>query len=427
MPLNSSTRRLRSRTSCSPRFAGAAGGGASYTEGVNGLTTILALPAAAAVATWCYLVGARGFFWRAGSQLIPPADALPRGGRVAVVIPARNETEGIGLCIESLLRQSFRGSLEIVLVDDASTDGTAKAAREAARQAGAESRLTVIEGRRLPDGWSGKLWAVQQGIEHVLNTAQQPDFILLTDADIVHAPESLQTLVATAERGGYELTSVMVRLQCRTRAEKLLIPAFVFFFFMLYPPRWIADARQKAAGAAGGCMLVRPAALAAAGGMEAIRGEIIDDCALAGLIKRRGGRVYLGLATETVSLRSYASWDEIGNMIARTAFNQLRHSAWLLAGSLLGLTLTYLLPVISLLFGVATGQAGPALLGGAAWLLMFAAYWPMVRFYGLNPLWAAALPLAAGFYMGATFVSAARYWSGRGGQWKGRAQDMAKK
>lgn len=392
---------------------------------MNGLSTILALLGAAAVATWCYLVGGRGWFWRVGGQIIPPAEAAPLPYRVAVVIPARNEAESIGRAVESLLRQRFQGTIDIVLVDDASTDQTVAAARAAARRCGADSPLTVIEGRPLPLGWSGKLWAVAQGIECVAGAALQPHYILLTDADIVHAPDGLATLVATAERGGYDLTSVMVKLACRTRAEKLLIPAFVFFFFMLYPPRWIADRRRKFAGAAGGCMLVRPAALAAAGGIEAIRGEIIDDCALAAIIKRRGGRVYLGLTEETVSLRSYPGLGEIGDMIARTAFNQLHHSAWLLAGGLLGLTLTFLLPVICLVFGAVTGQLGPALLGGAGGVLMFVAYRPMVRFYGLGLRWTALLPVAAAFYMGATFVSAWRYWFGRGGQWKGRAQDVA--
>jgi hopene-associated glycosyltransferase HpnB len=402
----------------------------------GGIANAVLFVGVAAVAVWCYLLAARGGFWKTGQQLLAPdvssvvryvfasgAAGQPPAVRVAVVIPARNEAEGIGRAIASLLAQSFADACEIVVVDDASTDGTAEVARAAAREAGAEARLTVLAGQPLPPGWTGKLWAVEQGIAHATRAGTPLDFLLLTDADVVHAPDSLATLVAVAEDGGYDLTSVMVKLACRTHAERLLVPAFVFFFFLLYPPRWITDGRRRTAGAAGGCMLVRPAALQAAGGMAAIRSEIIDDCALAALLKRHGGRVKLGLVRETVSLRSYASCGEIGHMIARTAFHQLRHSAALLAGALAGLVLTFVAPVAWLLLGLVMWQLMMALLGLVAWLLMFITYRPMVRFYGLSSLWALTLPAAAVFYMGATVVSALRYWSGRGGQWKGRAQD----
>ncbi len=261
---------------------------------------------------------------------------------------------------------------------------------------------------------------MQQGVERAL--ALNPQFLLLTDADVEHSPHNVATLAALAEAGGYDLASFMVKLHCRSFAEKLLIPAFVFFFFMLYPPEWIRDPRRKTAGAAGGCTLVRPAALQRIGGIAAIRQEIIDDCALARAIKSSGGKVWLGVTGDTRSLRPYDSFGEIERMIARTAFNQLRHSSWLLLGAVAGMTLLYLLP-LSLL---ASRALILAVIGGAAYLLMIATYYPMIRFYELNPLWALTLPLSAVFYMAATIHSAVKFWSGRGGEWKGRAQDAGR-
>jgi len=349
---------------------------------------------------------------------------LPRTGQtlsagqrlIAVIIPARDEAAVIGESVSSLLRQNGSASIHIFVADDNSIDGTAAAAHQAAASNLRSDALTVIPGQPLPPGWSGKLWAVQQGIEQAL--LLQPQFLLLTDADIQHSPENVASLVALAEREGYDLVSFMVKLHCSSVAEKLLIPAFVFFFFMLYPPPWIRDSRRKTAGAAGGCILIRPEALARAGGIAAIRNEIIDDCALAAAVKRSGGKVWLGLTSETRSLRAYISFAEIERMIARTAFNQLRHSAWLLAGALAGLALMFIVPV-GLLF------SGLWPLGAGAYLLMSIAYLPLVRFYGLNALWTLTLPLAAAFYMWATLHSAVKYRSGCGGEWKGRAQDAA--
>ena len=373
---------------------------------------------------WLYLLLARGGFWRVKKNLpssrLGTVAALGRGGksfRVAVIVPARNEAEFIGESITSILSQLGNHSIQIFLVDDGSTDGTADAAGKAAAQTGKSSALTVITSRPLPAGWTGKLWAVQQGIERAREFA--PEFLLLTDADILHSPDNLATLIAVAEGGPYDLASFMVKLQCRTAAEKFLIPAFVFFFFKLYTPSWISDPHRKTAGAAGGSILVRPQALERAGGIEAIRGEIIDDCALAKAVKQQEGRVWLGLTPETVSLRPYKTFAEVGRMISRTAFNQLNHSVLMLFAAFIGLTLMYLAPPL-LLF---SRHPLPITLGALAWLLMTAAYLPMVRFYGLNPLWALALPFAAIFYMGATLRSAFNFWSGRGGQWKGRTQD----
>jgi hopene-associated glycosyltransferase HpnB len=262
------------------------------------------------------------------------------------------------------------------------------------------------------------MWAVSQGVERAL--AGSPDFLLLTDADIQHEPGSLATLIAIAENGGFDVASFMVKLRSDTFAERALIPAFVFFFFLLYPPAWIRDGKRKTAGAAGGCILIRPAMLRKAGGIEAIRGEVIDDCALARRVKSAGGRIWLGLTDGTKSTRSYKSFGEIEKMIARTAFRQLNHSALLLMGTLAGLALTYVLPIMVIF----SGQGFYFVLGVAAWALMTAAYLPMVRFYKQSPVWAVLLPAIAVFYAGATFHSAVKYWMGRGGEWKGRMQDV---
>ena len=381
----------------------------------------LALIAASlCLVAWLYLLLAHGRFWmvrRLAAQNLPLAKIA---GPIAVVIPARNEAAVIGRSVSSLLQQSCASSLHIFVVDDNSADGTADAARLPATEMFPAERLTVVSGRPLPHGWSGKLWAVQQGIERAL--ASNPQFLLLTDADIEHSPENVATLVALAEAGDYDLASFMVKLHCRSLAEKLLIPAFVFFFFLLYPPEWIRNSRRKTAGAAGGCILVRPAALERIGGIAAIRQEIIDDCALARAVKSTGGKVWLGVTIDTRSLRPYNSFAEIERMIARTAFNQLRHSVWLLLGAIAGMALLYVLPLGLL----ASKSPLLASIGGVSYLLMAAIYCPMVRFYGLNPLWGLALPFSAMFYMAATIDSAVKYWSGRGGEWKGRAQDAAR-
>jgi hopene-associated glycosyltransferase HpnB len=372
------------------------------------------------VILWLYLLVAHGRFWRvqpvASEEAAEPAVAGP----IAVVIPARNEADVIGDAVRSLLQQTCAGVLHIFLVDDHSTDETAEAAQKAASGSSNPVALTVISGQPLPDRWTGKLWALQQGIDQAL--LLRPQFLLLTDADIRHSPYSIATLVGIADRGGYDLASFMAKLHCRTLPEKLLIPAFVFFFFLLYPPEWIRNPRRKIASAAGGCILIRPEALDRAGGVAAIRGEIIDDCALANRVKRNGGKVWLGVTPDTHSLRAYKTFGEIERMIARTAFNQLQHLAWLLIGAVVGLLLIYLLP-LALIF---SGSHTLALLGAAAYLLMFVSYLPMVRFYGLNPAWALTPPFSAAFYMVATLHSAFNYWSGRGGEWKGRAQDRVR-
>ncbi len=377
------------------------------------LTALACIP----LLLWIYLLLAHHGFWRVSRQFAPAHESQPSSPTVVAVIPARNEAASIERAVKSLLQQNFPGLLHIIVVDDNSEDGTGDLARHAAASLGKESQLNVLEGRPLPPGWTGKMWAVSQGVAEAETVS--PDYLLLTDADIEHAPNNVTELVSIAGQGSCDLVSYMVKLNCETLPEKALIPAFVFFFFMLYPPAAIKSTRSKTAGAAGGCMLIRRTALQNAGGIAHIRSEVIDDCALAKAVKSSGGRTWLGLTATTHSLRKYVTFSEIERMIARTAFNQLRHSWMLLIGTCVGLVITYLLP-LALLF---TGRPIPALIGAATWALMSIAYVPMVRFYGRSVLWSITLPFAAAFYMAATIHSAIQYATGRGGQWKGRSQD----
>jgi len=366
---------------------------------------ILAL-AVLTVLIWAFLLAGRGFFWVMREAVLPRALPAPPP-RVAAVTPARNEAATIAAAAGSLLAQDYAGPFKVIVVDDHSTDGTAQQARMPG--------VSVVSARPLPSGWTGKVWAMSEGLTAA--AAFEPDYVLFADADIVLPPDSLSTLVSQAQSGAYHLVSLMVKLRCHTFAEKLLIPAFVFFFLKLYPPAWVRDPRRRTAGAAGGCLLVRAATLTKIGGMAAIRGEVIDDCALARAVKRAGGGVWLGLAGEQRSLREYPTLADAGRMISRTAFTQLRYSTPRLLGAVAGMALTYLAPPLLLAAG-----GVPAALGALAWALMTAAYIPALRLYRLSPLWALALPLAALFYTGATVSSALRYWRGRGGSWKGRFQ-----
>jgi hopene-associated glycosyltransferase HpnB len=371
------------------------------------------LAAGATLAIWLYLFLFRGGFWREFTRRIALPAPLANAPRIVAVVPARDEAELVAHSIGSLAAQIVPGYFHIVLVDDHSSDGTAAAAASAAER----DLLTVISAAPLPAGWKGKLWAVAEGVRHAVTL--RPDYLLLTDADIVHAPENVAHLAARAVAEGYDLVSYMATLACDTPAERALVPAFVFFFFLLYPPAWIRSPRHAAAGAAGGCMLIRYAMLEKIGGIAAIRGELIDDCALARAVKRAGGRVWLGLSETTHSIRPYRTFAEVGRMISRSAFTQLRHSAVLLVGTVAGLLLTYLAPPLLTLFAPqpAAGMAA------VAWLLMSVCYAPALRFYRIPWFAAPLLPLVALFYAGATVDSAMAYWSGTGGQWKGRVQD----
>ncbi|HXY98535.1 MAG TPA: glycosyltransferase [Stellaceae bacterium] len=371
--------------------------------------------AALSLAVWLYLLFGRGGFWRpySGDPVAPPG----RWPSVAAIVPARDEAAVVGDAIASLLAQRYAGSFRIVLVDDHSTDGTSEVARAAAARFGKEQSLELRAAPPLPQGWSGKLWALNAGVDAVEAAGDPPELYLFTDADIVHAPDDLAALVARAEAERRDLVSEMVLLRCDSLAERLLVPAFVFFFAMLYPFRWSNDPRSATAAAAGGCVLLRASALRRIGGFASIRGALIDDCALAKAVKKSGGSIWLGLTRQTRSVRAYPGVGDVWRMVARTAYAQLRYSPLLLAGTVLGLAVAYLAPVALIFAGGIV-----AWLAGAAWAAMTLAYLPMVRFYALSPAWALLLPAAASVYLAATVDSARRYWQGAGGEWKGRVE-----
>ena len=411
---------------------------------MDGILLLLsALLTSACLVAWAWLVLARGQFWRTDQRLPPTpppsADNQLSVGSTAqwpgfrVVVPARNEAQVLPRTLPTLLGQDYPGRFHITLVDDRSEDGTAEVARRVALDEDAVQRLTVVAGEPPPPGWTGKLWAVQQGLG-----AGQPagaEFVMLTDADIAHPPESLRALVQKAESARLDLVSLMARLRVETVWDRLLIPAFVFFFAKLYPFRWANDPRESAAAAAGGCMLVRGEALARSGGLEPIADRLIDDCALAELIKRRGrpegGRIWLGLSQDVRSLRIYGGLRPIWSTVARTAFAQLNYSAMLLVGTVLGMVSLYLVPVLGALGGLVAVATGPSVLGiwlasagVATWALMAASYIPMLRWHSTSPLFAPLLPLTAILYTMMTVNSALRFWRGEGGRWKGRTYGM---
>ena len=367
------------------------------------MTLLALLP----LAIWLYLLLAHGQFWRARDRDTAPLPAPAAWPAIVAVVPARDEADVIARSIGSLAAQAYPGDFRIVLVDDGSSDGTGDIAR-----AIGSPRVTVVDGAPLPPGWTGKLWAVEQGI----TAAHAPHYLWLTDADIAHAPDTLASLVARAESGNLVLASLMAKLRCDTLAERALVPAFVFFFQLLYP--FARVNRPTGIGAAaGGCMLVRTDALATAGGIGEVRGALIDDCAVGALMKRQG-RIWLGLTDRSVSIRPYESWGSVAAMIARSAYAQLRYSPLLLAGTTLGLGITYLLAPALALFAHGAAQA----IGIAAWALIALSFQPMLRFYRRSPLWGVALPAIAAFYGGCTLLSAWQHQRGRGGMWKGRAQ-----
>ncbi len=368
-------------------------------------------------AAWIYLVFFRGGFWRADQRLGDgPIQAPRRWPPIVAVIAARNEADVIQRCIASLLAQDYPRAFSIVLVDDDSSDATAALAMSAAAAAGGRDRLIVVPGRAAPAGWAGKVWAMSQGADQCDAVMPEARYLLFSDADIDHDRSSLRRLVALAEAGQLDLASLMVMLSVDGFWDRYLIPPFVFFFQMLYPFAWVSDPAAKPA-AAGGCMLARRSALRAAGGLSAIRGALIDDCALARLIAHSGGKLWLGLTAKTRSLRPYAGFCGVWNMVARNAYTQLGHSPLRLVLCVAGMTLVYAVPVAVL--PLASGPAA-AMAGLAAYALMCVAYWPTIWLY--RQAWPAALllPFAAAFYMVMTIGSAWRGWRGRGGAWKGR-------
>ncbi len=363
---------------------------------------------------WMYLIFGRGHFWLEKPQGMP-ADQWLTTPDVAIVVPARNEADVIGRSIRSLLRQDYTGPYKIFLVDDHSTDDTATIARDMAEQQMQGARLVVVNAPELQPGWGGKVAAMQAGYEAVKQTLPNAEYILFTDADIEHSPDSLRELVTRSESGRLTLASFMVRLNCHTFWEKLLIPAFVFFFMMLYPFPWVRDHESRMAAAAGGAMLVRRSALDQMGGFTTMKDALIDDCTLAKHMKAQGD-IWLGLSTRTVSLRHYSTLQEIWDMVARTAYTQLSYSPLLLAVCVVGMALTFLVPVCAFIFGTDAIQ----LAGFVAWFLMAFAYMPTLRTYRQSSLLAWALPFIALIYLLATIDSARRHMQGAGGLWKGR-------
>jgi len=383
--------------------------------------SLLQALSAASLLAWLYLTFLHGRFWRAEARLEPGASPAPADGgawpAVVAVVPARNEEDAAPRSVRSLLAQDYPGPFEILLVDDQSEDATAARIRELAAS---DPRLTLVRTPPRPAGWVGKMWAVHTGVAEAARRRPDAEFLLLTDADVEHTPGNLRRLVARARGERLDLVSLMVRLHCERGWERLLIPAFVYFFQKLYPFPRINDPRSRTAGAAGGCMLVRREALARAGGIEAIRGEIIDDCALGKALKTNG-RVWVGLGPSEYSFRPYAGLADVWSMVARSAYTQLGHSPLLLAGTGLGLTLVYLVPPLLALGWPLHGDATAAALALAAWGLMAWTFQPTLRDYGRSRWLGLALPVAGALYLAMTFDSARRHRQGRGAEWKGRA------
>lgn len=403
---------------------------------------------------WSGLLGFRGQFWRANQRLEVQATELEFWPRVCAVIPARNEAQLLPLTLRSLLKQDYPGSFSVILVDDHSTDGTAQVARKLAQEAQQAQKLQVISAQPLPPGWTGKLWALEQGICYAQQQTPPPDYFLLTDADIEHESTNLRQLVTKGETQKLDLVSLMVLLRCQSFWEQLLIPAFVFFFQKLYPFPWVNNPNNSTAAAAGGCILIRHQALNRIGGLQVVRQALIDDCALAQAVKSSvdkqlhskmvveidaekmnvlplnatryeselspSSAIWLGLTDSTHSLRPYPSLASIWDMVARTAFYQLNYSPWWLMGTLLGMTLIYLVPPLAAILGALTGNWLIATAGFSSWLLMAGAYLPTLQLYQCSPLLAFCLPAIAFLYNLMTLDSALRHWQGRGGGWKGR-------
>jgi hopene-associated glycosyltransferase HpnB len=374
------------------------------------------------VIIWLYLLLGRGWFW-----LCRERDDFALGGgapasepSVVAVVPARDEADCIAESVGSLLRQDYAGPFSVVVVDDQSKDDTSGAARAAARLAGREEALEIVAGRDPPPGWTGKLWAMRQGLAAVEGRPTPPEFILFADADIAFQPHALTRLVAIQRAHHSVLTSLMVKLRCESRAERWLTPAFVFFFQMLYPFAWANDPKRRTAAAAGGCMLTRRGALAAAGGLETLRGALIDDCALAAAMKQQGP-IWLGLTDSARSLRPYPSFNDFRSMVSRSAYAELRYSPLRLCGAVAGMALVYLAPPLWAIFERGAAQAA----GAFAWALMVAAFIPMLRVYHRPVIGALALPVIAATYVAFTIDSAVQHWRGRGGYWKGRVQARA--
>ncbi|MGW5137094.1 glycosyltransferase [Streptomyces sp. NPDC004135] len=384
--------------------------------GQTARVSALVWTAAGSLLAWLWLLLCQGFFWRTDVRL-PSRREPDVWPPVCVVVPARDEAAVLPAALPSLLLQDYPGRAEVFLVDDGSTDGTGALARELADRHGGLP-LTVSSPGEPPAGWTGKLWAVRHGIG--LARARGPEYLLLTDADIAHAPDSLRELVAAARSGEFDVVSQMARLRVESVWERFVVPAFVYFFAQLYPFRRISGVGTRTAAAAGGCVLLRSETAGRARIPDAIRHAVIDDVALARAVKDAGGRVWLGLADRVDSVRPYPRLGDLWRMVSRSAYAQLRHQPLLLAGTVAGLVLVYLVPPAAVVAGLAGGDAAAAVTGGLAWLVMAGTYVPMLRYYG-QPLWLAPLlPFTAFLYLLMTVDSAVQHYRGRGAAWKGR-------
>lgn len=382
--------------------------------------------AAASMLAWIVLLVGRGGFWRPTPRLESTDSRTDSAPSVVAVVPARNEAEVLPVTLATVLAQTYEGPFRVVLVDDRSDDGTAATARGVAETTPNLDRLSILSGEPLPEGWAGKLWSMQQGLTHACATEQgRPSYLWFTDADIEHDSWVLSSLVDLAEGDGFDLVSVMAKLRADTFCDRLLIPAFVYFFAKLYPFRFVNSSRHRTAAAAGGCVLVRRAALERAGGLEAIRSALIDDCALARRIKQ-AGRIWLGFSRGVRSVRGYGRLSEVWRMVARSAYTQLGHSALVLIGTIAGMLLLYALPPLACLGGAiaagfdVSGTLPVVLLGGSAWGLMSASFVPILRHHDVGARIAPLLPVAGVLYTAMTISSAWCHARGYGGAWKGR-------
>ena len=384
-------------------------------------------------AGWVYMAFYRGWFWKTDVRLIGYARLGGRWPRVAVIVPARNESGVLPLTLPSLLKQDYPGAYHVYVVDDASTDGTAETARNIAEINKLSHRVTVTQARKLPGGWTGKVWAMQQGLE--ATTGFRARYLLLTDADIVHPADSLRKLVSHAVDEEFDTVSVMARLQTSTGWERFLMPAFVYFFSMLYPFRWVSSTEKRTTAAAGGCLLVRRAALDDAGGFKAISDRVIDDCSLARAVRDSGGRSWLGYAEGVESVRGYGSLREIWQMVTRSAYEQLKYSPLRLLGTVFGLGLLFVSPVLAAVSGTVlvagdwpgSVAAWTALVSGvAAWEIMSNTYAPVLKMHGLTRERGLTMPFVAVLYLLMTVGAARRHHFGKGESWKGRSVVQAK-
>ena len=374
--------------------------------------------AIASLIIWLGLCLFWGQFWQ-GVRLITSNKKLESYPNVWVIIPARDEADVIAHSLSSVLKQDYPGLLSVVLVDDNSSDDTAKIAQKTYNKLAINYQLHIISGKPLPPGWKGKLWALEQGINYAKQQAT-PDYFILTDADIQHHKTNLTELISKAETEKLDLVSLMVLLRCQSFWEKFLIPAFVFFFQKVYPFKLANNPQSFVAAAAGGCILIKANTLEKIGGIAAVKNALIDDCTLAKKVKSGGGKIWIGLTDKTISLRPYDSLKSIWDLVARTAFNQLNYSWILLIGTIIGMALVYLVPPLAVIWGIATREMSVLATGAIAWLIMSLAYLPTIRLYRLSPLWTFSLSAIALLYGLMTIDSAIKHFQGKGGFWKGR-------